>query len=63
MMYPKVAELDVPTWVISEAVGREPLPERPADILKIWPERERVQRLRPAEFNPQLDVLMTTHCG
>ena len=33
------------------------------DILKIWPEREPVRRLRQDEFNPVLDELMTKHCG
>ena len=36
-------------------MGSEPLPERPADILKIWLDREPVQRLRPDESNPMLD--------
>ena len=62
LMFPQVREMDVPTWVIGEPVGNDPLPERPADILKIWPEREPVQRLRPDEFNPVIDELMATHC-
>jgi hypothetical protein len=36
---------------------------RPADILKIWPEREAMQRLRPDEFNPVLDDLAWAHCA
>ena len=36
---------------------------RPADILKIWPEREPVQHLRPEEFNPIVDQLALTQCG
>ena len=55
LMFPQVREMDVPTWGIGEPVGNDPLPERPADILKIWPEREPVQRLRPDEFNPVID--------
>ena len=62
LMYPKIAELDVPTWVIGPSVGNEPPPERPADILKIWPEREFMGRLRPDEFNPLIEKLATTHC-
>ncbi|MDH3599495.1 MAG: hypothetical protein OEU26_07625 [Candidatus Tectomicrobia bacterium] len=42
---------------------RRPLPERPADILKIRLEREPTQRLRPDEFNPLLDPLIQEHCG
>ena len=55
LMFPQVREMDIPTWVIGEPVGDDPLSERPADILKIWPERELVQRLRPDEFNPVID--------
>ena len=42
LMFPQVREMDVPTCVIGEPVGNDPLPERPADILEIWPEREPV---------------------
>ena len=62
LMYPQVKEVNLPTWVIGEPIGNEPLPERPADILKIWPEREAVQRLRPDEFNPMVHELVTSHC-
>jgi len=45
------------------ALGNEgPLIDRPADVLKVWPTRELVQRLRPAQFNPLLDQLVTRHC-
>lgn len=63
MAFSKVKELNVPTWVIGEPVGSEPLPERPANILKIWPEREPVQRMRPDDFNPLLDELLNLHCA
>jgi len=61
-MYTQVTRLNVPTYVIGPALGDEPLMERPADILKIWPERAPMQRLRPAEFNPIIDALAQTHC-
>lgn len=61
-MYPQVTELNLPTYVIGPPVGNEPLPERPADILKIWPDREPVRRLRPDEFNPIIEQLARTHC-
>jgi hypothetical protein len=88
LMYPKIVELNVPTWVIGPTIGSDPPPERPvaldadligADILKIWPERESICRLRPDEFrrieplisiklnpaeiNPIIEELATTHCG
>jgi len=36
--------------------------DRPADVLKVWPTRELIQRLPPAQFNPLLDQLVTRHC-
>ena len=62
LMYPKVVELNVPTWVIGPPIESEPSPESPADILKIWPEREAIRQLRPDEFNPIIEALATTHC-
>jgi hypothetical protein len=62
-MYPEVRRLHLPTYVIGPALGDGPLENRPADILKIWPERERVRRLRPAEFNPIIAKLARAHCG
>ena len=62
LMYPQVAEQNVPTWVIGPPVGNGPPAEQPADILKIWPAREPVRRLRPDEFNPITEKLATSHC-
>ncbi len=62
LMYLKVMELNVPTWVIGPPIDSEPSPESPADILKIWPEHEAIRQLRPDEFNPIIAALATTHC-
>ena len=62
LMYSKVVELNIPTWVIGPPIESEPSPESPADILKIWPEREAIRQLRPDEFNPIIAALATTHC-
>ena len=62
-MYPQCNRLNVPTWIIGPALGEGPLIERPADVLKVWPTREPIQRLPPAQFNPLLDQLATRHCG
>jgi hypothetical protein len=61
-MYPQYKHLNVPTWIIGPALGEGPLTDRPADVLKVWPMREPIQRLPPAQFNPLLDRLVTRHC-
>jgi hypothetical protein len=61
-MYPQYNHLNVPTRIIGPTLGERPLIERPADVLKVWPTREPIQRLPPAQFNPLLDELATRHC-
>src|SRR3954447_4115063 len=61
-MFPEYTRLDVPTWIIGPARGTGPPPDRPADILQVWPTRAPVERLRPAEFNPVIERLATGHC-
>ena len=62
LMYPTIVEANVPTWVIGAPTGRQPLPERPAPTMKIWPERESVRMLTPGEFNVIIDALAKAHC-
>jgi hypothetical protein len=62
-MYPQYSRLNVPTWIIGPALGAGPLIERPADVLQVWPMREPIQRLRPAQFNARVDQLARQHCG
>lgn len=61
-MYPRVVQLNLPTYVMGPPLGGGPLPERPADILKIWPNRKPIRQLRPAEFNPIIQELARAHC-
>jgi len=61
-MYPQYNHLNVPAWIIGPALGEGPLIERPADVLKVWPTRESIQQLPPAQFNRLLDQLVTRHC-
>jgi hypothetical protein len=61
-MYPHFNHLNVPTWIIGPALGEGPLIDRPADVLKVWPAREPIQRLPPAQFNSLLDQFVTRHC-
>ena len=62
-MYSQYNHLNVPTWIIGPALGEGPLIDRPANMLKVWPRREPIQRLTPAQFNRLLDQLVTRHCG
>jgi hypothetical protein len=62
-MYPEYTRLNVPTWILGPALGDGPLMERPADILKVWPDRAAIQRQRPAEFNAMIDQLILRHCA
>jgi len=62
LMYAQIQDTNLPTWVIGPPCSEEPLPERPADILKVWPRREPVRRLRPDEFNPIIAALARAHC-
>lgn len=62
LMYAQIQATDLPTWVIGPPRGEEPLPERPADILQVWPAREPVRRLRPDEFNPIIAAFARAHC-
>ena len=60
LMYPKIVELDVPTWVIAppEGMGKD----APANILKVHPQREPICKLTPDEFNQNLDKITASHC-
>ena len=62
-MYDKIAETNLPTWIIGPPIGLVSSPEAPADIMKVWPERGPVKRLSPNEFNDELDILQNTHCN
>jgi hypothetical protein len=61
-MYPEFTRLDVPTWIIGLALGEGPEMDRPADILRVWPNRAPIERLRPDQFNPIIEQLATEHC-
>ncbi len=62
-MYREYTRLNLPTWIIGPALGGEPPSERPADILKVWPARAPIERLRPAHFNAVLGRIAIAHCG
>jgi hypothetical protein len=63
LMYPEYSRGSAPVWIIGPPVGSGPEPERAADILKIWPTREPLRRLRPQQFNPICDRIVAEHCS
>jgi hypothetical protein len=63
VMYDDYSRRLAPVWLIGPPVGNGPEPERTADILKVWPRRAPMQRLRPAEFNPLLERIVAEHCS
>jgi hypothetical protein len=62
LMYVQYERLNMPTWIIGPALEGGPPMHRPADILKVWPERAPFERLRPDQFNPMLEQLAAGHC-
>ena len=53
-MYPQYPpqRADLDHW---PCIGEGPLIEHPADVMKVWPMREPIQRLPPVQFNPLLE--------
>jgi hypothetical protein len=63
LMYPHYARHNVPTYIIGPELGDGPMERRPANILKVWPQRSAMECLRPDEFNARIEKLVTQHCG
>jgi hypothetical protein len=63
MMYPEYSRGTAPVWIIGPPARSGPEPERAADILKVWPKREPMRRMRPAQFNPICDRIVAEHCS
>ncbi len=61
LMYEHYARHNVPTYIIGPELGDGPMNYR-ADILKVWPQRGQIEELRPDEFNPRINELVTQHC-
>ena len=61
-MYPQYVRLNLTTWIIGPPIGDMPLMDCPSDILKIWPAREPIRRMTPAEFNVTLGRITAAHC-
>lgn len=62
LMYTHYTRNNVPTYIIGPELGDGPMEYRPANILKVWPQRGPMECLRPEEFNPRIIDLATQHC-
>ncbi|MBB5061249.1 hypothetical protein HDF16_005985 [Granulicella aggregans] len=62
-MYPEYSRLNLPTWIVGPGVGGGSISERPADMLKVWPEREPIIRQQPATLKVMIDEIIERHCG
>ena len=60
MMYDKIIELNLPTWIIAPPQGRNI--DAPANVLKIHPKRKPVCQLSSDKFNQRLDRVIAAHC-
>lgn len=61
-MYSKVANMDLPTWVIGPQLGDGDPETLRAYVLKLWPERQPAQKLTPPEVRAQIDPVVDRHC-
>lgn len=64
-MYPKVKELNVPTWVVGkekEITLTNGIKTGEAILMKIWPIREKAKIIDAEQFNKEIDQLMEEHC-
>jgi hypothetical protein len=62
LMYTHYTRHNVPTYIIGPELGDGPMEYRPANILKVWPQRDPMECLRPNEFNARIIDLATQHC-
>jgi hypothetical protein len=60
-MYKHYSKKGLPTWIIGSPLNSSA--EAPAYLLKVWPEREPIYTLTPAEFDPVIGKLVKSHCG
>ena len=65
IMFAKVKELNVPTWVVGyekEVTDVNGQKCGEALVMRIWPEREAAMAMLSTELDSILDELMGTHC-
>lgn len=62
MMYSKMLELNLPTWVIGAEKEVVPGKEGVALVLPIWPKRKKAEKISSLEFEPMLYKIQSEHC-
>ena len=63
LMYSKIRELDLPTWIVGASMERPVLVQARAMILKVWPDRQDIRWMTPDEFNATLEAVECRHCS
>ena len=62
LMFAKIRQLDLPTWIVGAPMER-PVPEHTrAMILKVWPDRQDIRWMMPDELNAILESVECRHC-
>ena len=63
LMFSKIRELDLPTWIVGAPMER-PVPEHvKAMILKVWPDRQDIEFMTPDEFNAVVESVECLQCS
>lgn len=60
-MFHLYRDMNVPTWIIGDSLG-VPGFSTPSCVMKVWPARENIRQVTPADFNDDLDRLLSGHC-
>jgi len=62
LMYQRIQELRLPTWIIGPPPSPGEATDQPAEILKVYPVHEQARRLSPEDFHALIDPLTDQHC-
>lgn len=60
-MFHLYRDMNVPAWIIGDSLG-VPGFSTPSCVMKVWPARESICQVMPADFNDDLDRLLSVHC-
>src|SRR5207253_77486 len=62
LMYQRIQELRLPTWIIRPPPSPGEPTDQPAEILKVYPVREQARRRSPEDFHALIDPLTEQLC-